>query len=116
MKRFNAKGYRTATLYCGKYTPPHGYGYRHLKVHIGQYFGGWETFDFSIRKILLKLAKIVDQKDRGTYLHSGPIYECFPTEGFYVIWTFYVPTAKRSGSITTAYGREGSHVEGNCPV
>jgi hypothetical protein len=116
MRRFKAKGYRTATLYCGKDTPPHGYGYRHLKIHIGQYFGGWENFDFSINKILLKPAAIKYQQDRGTYLHTGPIFECFPTEGFHIIWTFYVATAKRSGSIITAYGREGSRVEGDCPL
>lgn len=115
MKRFGTKGYRTATLYCGKDTPPHGYGYRHLKIHVGQYFGGWGNFDFSIKHILLKPATIIDQKERGTYLHSGPIYECFPTEGFYIKWTFYVATAKRSGSIITAFGREGKKVEGNCP-
>jgi len=38
-KRYQRGGYRTDTLYCGN----SNYGYRHLRPHIGQYFGGWGT-------------------------------------------------------------------------
>jgi hypothetical protein len=74
-KRIGMGGYRTDTLYCGV-GGSRGYGYRHLEPHVGQYFGGWQNFSFSIAQILKAPAHVVVQGN-GNYLESGPIYECF---------------------------------------
>jgi hypothetical protein len=108
-KRYGTGGYRTDTLYCGN----GAYGYRHLQPHIGQYFGGWATFSFSIAQVLKAPAKTVVQAN-GNYLKSAPIYQCF-FAGYYVIWTFYVVPNIKSGSIVTAYGRRGKTVNRSCP-
>jgi hypothetical protein len=109
-KRYGTSGYRTVTLYCGNST----YGYRHLEPHVGQYFGGWGNFDQSIRDTLLAPAKIVEQTN-GNYVYSAPIYQCFYA-GYYYIWTFFVVRTINTGTIVTAYGREGRRVNESCPV
>ncbi len=108
-KRYQVGGYRIDTLYCGNGK----YGYRHLEPHIGQYFGGWDSFNFSIAQVLKKPAKTVVQSN-GNYLKSAPIYQCF-FAGYYIIWTFYVVPNIRSGSIVTAYGHKGRRVDQDCP-
>lgn len=108
-KRHQARGYRTDILYCGNSK----YGYRHLKPHVGQYFGGWGNFSFSIAQVLLAPATWVVQKN-GNFLESAPIFQCF-FQGYYIIWTFYVVPQIRSGTIVTAYGREGRRVNQPCP-
>src|ERR1700722_19700882 len=96
-KRIGIGGYRTATLYCGN----SAYGYRHLEPHVGQYFGGWESFSFAIAQILKAPVQVVTQSN-GNYRESGPIYQCFYA-GYYYIWTFYVVKGIKSASIVTAY-------------
>jgi hypothetical protein len=71
-KRHDKGGYRTDTLYCGNSK----YGYRHLKPHIAQYFGGWGNFSFSIGAVLKKPAHWVVQAN-GNFRESAPIYQCF---------------------------------------
>ena len=111
-KRYKASGYRTDTLYCGV-GGDHGYGYRHLEPHIGEYYGGWQNFTFSIAQTLKAPATVVVQKN-GNYLESAPIYQCF-YEGYYIIWTFFAFPEIESGSIVTAYGRKGKKVNEPCP-
>jgi len=102
--------YRKSTLYCGNSK----YGFRHLEPHIGQYFGGWGAFNFSITQTLHTPASITYRESNNTYTHSGPIYQCFPDH--HIIWTFYVVTANdRSAKIITAYGSKGKTVNGPCP-
>jgi hypothetical protein len=110
MKRYNSNEYRTSTLYCGN----SGYGYRHLEPHIGQYFGGWDNFDFSIRQVLLAPASNTYRASNDTYTHTGPIYQCF--QNSHAIWTFYVVTANdQPAKIITAYGSKGKTVDSPCP-
>ncbi len=103
--------YRPAHLYCGdRY-----YGYRHLEGHIGEYFGGWGNFNFSIGQTLRYPQHNYYQPSRHTYLHSTPIDQCFYS-GQITHWTFYVITSPNStADIITAYGRRGSTVSGYCP-
>jgi len=108
-KRVGTGGYRTVTLYCGNSS----YGYRHLEPHVGQYFGGWGNFNFSIGVTLKAPGKVVTQ-DNGNYVYSAPVYQCF-YEGYYIIWTFFVVRTIVSGSIVTAHGREGRRVNTSCP-
>jgi hypothetical protein len=58
-------------------------------------------------------AKVVAQAN-GNYLESAPIYQCF-FAGYYIIWTFFVVPQISSGTIVTAYGREGRTVNQSCP-
>jgi hypothetical protein len=110
MKRYQSNEYRTSTLYCGNSK----YGYRHLQPHIGQYFGGWGTFNFSISQVLLAPASITYRASNDTYTHKGPIYQCF--QNSHAIWTFYVVTANdQSAKIITAYGSKGKTVNSPCP-
>ena len=108
-RKYKAGGYRTDTLYCGNSS----YGYRHLEPHIGQYFGGWASFSFAMAQTLKAPAAIVPQAN-GNYMESAPIYQCF-YEGYYLIWTFFVIPQISSGTIVTAYGREGKRVNESCP-
>lgn len=108
-KKYKASGYRTDTLYCGNSS----YGFRHLEPHIGQYFGGWTNVTFSIAQTLKAPATFVAQKN-GNYLESAPIYQCFYA-GYYIIWTFFVIPQIGSGTIVTAYGREGKRINESCP-
>lgn len=108
-RKFQAAGYRTDTLYCGNSS----YGYRHLEPHIAQYFGGWPSFTFAMAQTLRAPAAIVAQAN-GNYLESAPIYQCFYA-GYYIIWTFFVVPQISSGTIVTAYGREGRRVNQSCP-
>ena len=109
-KRHEKGGYRKDTLYCGNSK----YGFRHLEPHIAQYFGGWGNFNFSITQVLKKPATWVVQEN-GNFLESGPIYQCF-FQGYYIIWTFFIVPQIQSGTIVTAYGREGRRVNQSCPV
>jgi hypothetical protein len=111
-KRVGTAGYRTVTLYCGD-AGAHGYGYRHLEPHVGQYFGGWGSFNFSIAQVLKVPAHVVTQSN-GNYRESGPIYQCFYA-GYHYIWTFYVVRTIVSGSIITAYGSRGKKINQPCP-
>lgn len=108
-QRYGRGGYRTDILYCGN----DNYGYRHLKPHIGQYFGGWGGFTYSVGAVLLKPQKTTPQKN-GNYRKYGPIYQCFYA-GYYVVWRFYVIVGIRSGSIVTAYGHKERTVDESCP-
>jgi len=108
-RKYKAGGYRMDTLYCGNSS----YGYRHLEPHIGQYFGGWASFSFAMAQTLKAPAAIVPQAN-GNYMESAPIYQCF-YEGYYIIWTFFVIPQISSGTIVTAYGREGKRVNESCP-
>ena len=108
-KRVGKGGYRTDTLYCGN----SAYGYRHLQKHIGEYFGGWGNFSFSIAQTLQAPAHVLVQSN-GNYRESAPIYQCFYA-GYYYIWTFYVVPVIKSGSIVTAYGSKGKKVDQPCP-
>src|SRR5260370_26270923 len=108
-KRHQTAGYRADILYCGNSK----YGFRHLEPHIGQYFGGWGNFSFSIAQVLKRPANWVMQKN-GNFLESAPIFQCF-FQGFYIIWTFYVVPQIKSGTIVTAYGREGRRTNQPCP-
>ena len=49
------------------------------------------------------------------YLENAPIYQCFYSAGYYVIWTFFVIAEISSGKIVTAYGRQGRTVNESCP-
>lgn len=109
-KKYLVAGYRTDTLYCGTIRI---YGYRHLEQHIAQYFGGWPSFTFAMTQTLKAPARVVVQ-DNGNYLESAPIYQCFYA-GYYIIWTFFVVPEISSGTIVTAYGREGRRVNQSCP-
>jgi hypothetical protein len=97
-------------LYCGN----SGYGYRHLEPHVGQYFGGWASFSFAMAQTLKAPAAIVAQPN-GNYMESAPIYQCFYSAGYYVVWTFFVIPEISSGKIVTAYGRQGRTVHESCP-
>jgi len=108
-RKHQAAGYRTDTLYCGNSS----YGYRHLEPHIAQYFGGRPSFSFAMAQTLQAPARVVSQ-DNGNYLESAPIYQCFYA-GYYIIWTFFVVPEISSGTIVTAYGREGRRVSQSCP-
>ncbi len=108
-RKYQAAGYRADTLYCGNAS----YGYRHLEPHIAQYFGGWPNFAFAMAQTLKAPARVVAQ-DNGNYLESAPIYQCFYA-GYYIIWTFFVVPQISSGTIVTAYGREGRRVDQSCP-
>jgi hypothetical protein len=108
-KQVGKGGYRTVTLYCGN----NSYGYRHLEPHVGQYFGGWGNFNFSIAATLKAPGQVVTQTN-GNYRYSAPVYQCF-YEGYYYIWTFYVVRTIVSGSIVTAYGSKGKRVNTSCP-
>jgi hypothetical protein len=102
--------YRPSTLYCGNSK----FGYRHLERHIGQYFGGWGAFDFSITQTLKAPEDIEYERRNDIYVHTGPIYQCFP--GYYVIWKFFVVTENdQSAKIITAYGSKIRTVNQNCP-
>jgi hypothetical protein len=109
-RKYKASGYRTDTLYCGNIR----YGYRHLEPHIGQYFGGWPSFSFAMAQTLKAPADIVPQPN-GNYMESAPIYQCFYSAGYYIIWTFFVIPEISSGQIVTAYGRPGRTVNESCP-
>jgi hypothetical protein len=109
-KKYLAAGYRTDTLYCGT---TRVYGYRHLEEHVAEYFGGWPSFTFAMAQTLKAPARVVVQ-DNGNYLESAPIYQCFYA-GYYIIWTFFVVPEISSGTIVTAYGREGRRVNQSCP-
>ena len=109
-KRFKRGGYRTDTMYCGNSK----YGYRHLKIHIGQYFGGWGTFDFSIAQVLKKPQVQFEQKN-GTLFTEAPIIQCFPLQNYYILWSFFVIPTVRDGSIITALGRNKGRTPGPCP-
>lgn len=109
-RKYDAGGYRTDTLYCGN----SGYGYRHLEPHVGQYFGGWASFSFAMAQTLKAPAAFVAQPN-GNYMESAPIYQCFYSAGYYVIWTFFVIPEISSGKIVTAYGRPGKTVHESCP-
>lgn len=111
-KRYKASGYRTDTLYCGV-GGARGYGYRHLEPHVGQYFGGWSNFSFSIAQTVKAPAQVVVQSN-GNYRDYAPIYQCFYA-GYYYIWKFYVVKGIASGSIVTAYGSRGKKVNTSCP-
>jgi hypothetical protein len=108
-RKYQAAGYRTDTLYCGNSS----YGYRHLEPHIAQYFGGWPSFTYAMAQTLKAPARVVPQNN-GNYLESAPIYQCF-FAGYYIIWTFFVVPQISSGTIVTAYGREGRRVNQSCP-
>jgi hypothetical protein len=58
-------------------------------------------------------AAIVPQAN-GNYMESAPIYQCFYA-GYYIIWTFFVIPQISSGTIVTAYGRQGKRVNESCP-
>lgn len=111
-KRIGKGGYRTDTLYCGV-GGARGYGYRHLEPHVGQYFGGWQNFSFSIAQTLKAPASVREQSN-GNYLEKAPIYQCFYA-GYYYIWTFSVVPVIKSGSIVTAFGSKGKRVNTPCP-
>jgi hypothetical protein len=66
-KRHDKGGYREDILYCGNKR----YGFRHLEPHIGQYFGGWGNFNFSMAQVLKKPANWVTQEN-GNFLESAP--------------------------------------------
>jgi hypothetical protein len=108
--KYEAGGYRTDTLYCGN----SDYGYRHLEQHIGQYFGGWASFSFAMAQTLKAPATFVAQEN-GNYQERAPIYQCFYSAGYYIIWTFIVISRIGSGAIVTAYGRPGRTVNESCP-
>jgi RHS repeat-associated protein len=108
MKRVEG-GYREVPLYCGNAK----YGFRHLEPHIGQYFGGWPSFNFAISVTLRAPADITYRAKNDTYTHLAPVYQCF-YEGYYRVWTFRVVTAKVSGKIITAYGEPGETVDEPC--
>ncbi len=97
-------------MYCGNSK----YGYRHLKVHIGQYFGGWGAFDFSIAQVLKKPEVQFEQKN-GTLFTEAPIIQCFPTQNYYILWSFFVIPIAKNGSIITAFGRHKGRTPGPCP-
>jgi hypothetical protein len=102
--------YRTSTLYCGNSS----YGFRHLEPHVGQYFGGWGSFNFSITQTQRAPASITFRASNDTYTRAAPIYQCF--SDYYIIWTFYVVTTGDSrASIITAYGSKGQTVNSSCP-
>jgi hypothetical protein len=109
-KRYEAAGYRTDTLYCGN----DDYGYRHLEEHIGEYFGGWPSFSFAMAQTLKAPATFVAQEN-DNYQERAPIYQCFYSAGYYIIWTFIVISRISSGAIVTAYGRPGRIVHESCP-
>lgn len=109
-RKYEAGGYRTDTLYCGD----SDYGYRHLESHIGQYFGGWASFSFAMAQTLKAPATFVAQEN-GNYKESAPIYQCFYSAGYYIIWTFIVIPKINSGAIVTAYGTKGRTVNESCP-
>jgi hypothetical protein len=109
-KRYEAAGYRTDTLYCGN----DDYGYRHLEEHIGEYFGGWPSFSFAMAQTLKAPATFVAQEN-DNYQERAPIYQCFYSAGYYMIWTFIVISRISSGAIVTAYGRSGRIVHESCP-
>ena len=110
-KKHLAAGYRTDTLYCGTIKV---YGYRHLEEHIAEYFGGWPSFTYAMAQTLKAPARVVVQ-DNGNYVESAPIFQCFYAAGYYIIWTFFVVPQISSGTIVTAYGREGRRVNQSCP-
>ena len=109
-KRFHRGGYRTDTMYCGNSS----YGYRHLAVHIGQYFGGWGAFDFSIAQVLKK-PQVQFEQSNGTLFTEAPIIQCFFTQNFYIVWSFFVIPNAQNGSIITAFGRNKGKTNGPCP-
>jgi len=109
-KRFHRGGFRTDIMYCGNST----YGYRHLKKHIGQYFGGWGAFDFSIAQVLKK-PQVQFEQSNGTLFTEGPIIQCFPMQNFYILWSFFVIPNAKNGSIVTAFGRHRGRTNGPCP-
>jgi hypothetical protein len=109
-KRYEAAGYRTDTLYCGN----DDYGYRHLEEHIGEYFGGWPSFSFAMAQTLKAPATFVAQEN-DNYQERAPIYQCFYSAGYYMIWTFIAISRISSGAIVTAYGRPGRIVRQSCP-
>lgn len=96
-------------LYCGG----NKYGYRHLAKHIGQYFGGWGSFNFAISQVL-KAPETFEPQDNGNYLETAPIYQCF-FEGYYYIWKFTVIPKISDGTIVTAFGHRGRKVDQPCP-
>ncbi len=105
--------YRTSTLYCG-IPGSKGFGFRHLEPHIGQYFGGWGAFNFSITQTQHTPASITFRESNDTYTRSGPIYQCFPDH--HIIWTFNVTTSGDKGArIITAFGSSPKTVKGPCP-
>jgi len=109
-RKYEAGGYRTDTLYCGN----SDYGYRHLEGHIGEYFGGWASFSFAVAQTLKAPATFVVQEN-DNYQERAPIYQCFYSAGYYIIWTFIVISRISSGAIVTAYGRPGRTVNESCP-
>jgi uncharacterized protein RhaS with RHS repeats len=110
---FYRSGYRTDYLYCGNNDPVRWYGYRHLKPHVGQYFGGWNSYNFAIRTTLISPAVMIPQAN-GNFNISAPQYQCFYA-GYYYLWTFYVLAKISSGAIVTAYGHKVEKVNRSCP-
>ena len=83
--------YRSSTLYCGT----SGFGFRHLEPHIGQYFGGWPNFNFSITQTQRAPASITYRESNDTYTRA---------------------TSGDAGArIITAYGSKGKTVDSPCP-
>ena len=74
---------------------------------------GLASFTFAMAQTLKAPASVVAQPN-GNYMESAPIYQCFYA-GYYVIWTFFVIPEISSGTIVTAYGREGKRVHESCP-
>jgi hypothetical protein len=114
-KQYDKGGYRTDVLFCGNSK----YGYRHLSPHVGQYFGGWGAFSFSIAEVL-KVPAVFRKQSNGNFLESAPIYQCFYDEdgGYFYVWTFTVIatiTGAKYGTIVTAYGHRGRRVNELCP-
>jgi hypothetical protein len=102
--------YRTSTLYCGNSS----FGFRHLEPHIGQYFGGWGAFNFSITQTQHTPASITFRSSNDTYTRTGPIDQCFPDH--YIVWSFNVVTSGDQGArIITAFGEKVKTVNGPCP-
>lgn len=68
----------------------------------------------AVAQTLKAPADIVVQPN-GNYKEIAPIYQCFYSAGYYVIWTFFVIPEISSGSIVTAYGSKGKTVDQCCP-
>jgi hypothetical protein len=98
-KWYEGRGNTSSTLNCGNAD----FGYRHLKIHVGEAGLNWWQFNNFIAQTLIG-ADIVPQKN-GNNKYTAPVF----LVTFYgcVLWkaSFIVLRSRTSGRVITAFAR-----------
>ena len=72
------------------------------------------AFDFSIAQVLKK-PQVQFEQSNGTLFTEAPIIQCFFTQNYYIVWSFFVIPNAQNGSIIIAFGRNKGKTNGPCP-